>query len=361
MGIDEYVRSPTFVLVSIHQGKLPLYHIDIYRLDEVAEVVDLGLEEYLAGDGVSVIEWASKALEVFPKPYMLVTLDLRGRKRAHSSGWSRWVSGTRVSSPGRRAAEQDYCVPEKEPGIVMELSIDTSTRYAAVGLSRDGKLLAEYSWVSRQNHSVELLPAIDKLLKSNGAAPRDLTCAFVAIGPGGFSALRVGLSTAKGLAISLGIPLVAVNTLEIEAEPYRSMEMPVCAVLDAGRSEVSAAMYADEDGQWKDRAGRPRSLNRGAVLRGRLGYDLLLRRGAAPGGRNACSRVLATKRSSPTRRRRRAARGRWRGWAMSGSPLAIWPTCPLLSPSTSGSRPSLSRGLPVSYKQLNQSLHRRHP
>ena len=78
MGVDEYVRSPTFVLVSVHQGRLPLYHIDIYRLDEVAEVVDLGLEEYLAGDGVSVIEWASKALEVFPQPYMLVTLTYEG-------------------------------------------------------------------------------------------------------------------------------------------------------------------------------------------------------------------------------------------------------------------------------------------
>ena len=78
LSVDEYVRSPTFVLVSVHQGRLPLYHIDIYRLDEVAEVVDLGLEEYLAGDGVSVIEWASKALEVFPQPYMLVTLTYEG-------------------------------------------------------------------------------------------------------------------------------------------------------------------------------------------------------------------------------------------------------------------------------------------
>ena len=78
LGVDGYVRSPTFVLVSVHQGRLPLYHIDIYRLDEIAEVVDLGLEEYLAGDGVSVIEWASKALEVFPQPYMLVTLTYEG-------------------------------------------------------------------------------------------------------------------------------------------------------------------------------------------------------------------------------------------------------------------------------------------
>ena len=80
LGIEGYVRSPTFVLVSIHQGRLPLYHIDIYRLDNVAEVLDLGLEEYLAGDGVSVIEWADKALEVFPQSCLLVNLDFEGEK-----------------------------------------------------------------------------------------------------------------------------------------------------------------------------------------------------------------------------------------------------------------------------------------
>ena len=73
--MDGYVRSPTFVLVTIHQGRLPLYHIDIYRLDHVAEVLDLGLDEYLAGDGVSVIEWADKAPEAFPEDCLRVTLD----------------------------------------------------------------------------------------------------------------------------------------------------------------------------------------------------------------------------------------------------------------------------------------------
>ena len=80
LGIQGYVRSPTFVLVSIHHGRLPLYHIDIYRLDHVAEVLDLGLDEYMAGDGVSVIEWADKALEVFPRSSLLVTLDFEGEK-----------------------------------------------------------------------------------------------------------------------------------------------------------------------------------------------------------------------------------------------------------------------------------------
>ena len=74
LGIKGYVRSPTFVLVSIHQGRIPLYHIDIYRLNQAAEVLDLGIEEYLAGEGVSVIEWADKALEVFPESCLMVTL-----------------------------------------------------------------------------------------------------------------------------------------------------------------------------------------------------------------------------------------------------------------------------------------------
>ena len=78
LGVKGNVRSPTFVLVSVHQGRMPLYHMDLYRLDHLAEVLDMGLEEYLAGDGVSVIEWADKAPEAFPPPYMLVTLSQQG-------------------------------------------------------------------------------------------------------------------------------------------------------------------------------------------------------------------------------------------------------------------------------------------
>ena len=132
----------------------------------------------------------------------------------------------------------------------MELSIDTSTRYASVCLSREGEVVTGYSWVSRQNHSVELLPAVDQLLKTAGMVVQDLECIVIAIGPGGFSALRVGLSTAKGLGVSLGIPLVALNTLDIEADPYRDRGLPVCSILDIGRGEVAAALYAAEQGSW---------------------------------------------------------------------------------------------------------------
>ena len=132
----------------------------------------------------------------------------------------------------------------------MELSIDTSTRYAGVGLSQQGSALAEYSWVSRQNHTVELLPAVEHLLRTTGTPREDLECIFVAIGPGGFSALRVGLSTAKGLGISLGVPLLALNTLEIEANPFKGLGLPICPLLDMGRGEVAAALFGNDEGCW---------------------------------------------------------------------------------------------------------------
>ena len=133
----------------------------------------------------------------------------------------------------------------------MELSIDTSTRYAGVCLSQQGAVVAEYSWFSRQNHSVELLPAVERLLKAVDITTRDLTCIVIAIGPGGFSALRVGMSAAKGLGIALDIPLVALNTLDVEADPYRRLQMPVCALLDMGRGEAAAALYGQDQGVWR--------------------------------------------------------------------------------------------------------------
>jgi tRNA threonylcarbamoyladenosine biosynthesis protein TsaE len=75
LGITEQPRSPTFVLVTEHMGRLPLYHMDLYRLDNVTEVMDLGLDEYLFGDGVSVVEWADKAPEVFPLDHLAVHLE----------------------------------------------------------------------------------------------------------------------------------------------------------------------------------------------------------------------------------------------------------------------------------------------
>lgn len=80
MGITEYAHSPTFVLVHQYRGPLTLYHIDLYRLDDPREVVDIGIDEYLEGEGVCVVEWAEKALEVFPADHLMVTLEETGEQ-----------------------------------------------------------------------------------------------------------------------------------------------------------------------------------------------------------------------------------------------------------------------------------------
>ena len=124
----------------------------------------------------------------------------------------------------------------------MELVIDTATRYASVAVSRDGAIVAELSWRSERNHSVELVPAIRRVVEQASVTLDDAEAVFVVQGPGGFSALRVGISMAKAFAMARDIPLVGVNTLDAEAQPYLGMGLPVCAVVGAGKTRVYSAL-----------------------------------------------------------------------------------------------------------------------
>ena len=125
----------------------------------------------------------------------------------------------------------------------MELCIDTSTRYASVGISKEGRILAELTWRSERNHSVELAPALRRVMEHAGVRMEDLTAVYAAVGPGGFSALRVGLSVAKSLAMARDLPLVGVNTLDIEAVPFRGLGGALATVIGAGRSKVYLGTY----------------------------------------------------------------------------------------------------------------------
>ncbi|MEE8352906.1 MAG: tRNA (adenosine(37)-N6)-threonylcarbamoyltransferase complex ATPase subunit type 1 TsaE [Dehalococcoidales bacterium] len=83
LGIAEYALSPTFVIMREMHGRLALYHVDLYRLDDVAEIADLGLDDYLYGDGVAVVEWAEKGLAVLPLEHLRVEIGHRpGNERA---------------------------------------------------------------------------------------------------------------------------------------------------------------------------------------------------------------------------------------------------------------------------------------
>jgi tRNA threonylcarbamoyladenosine biosynthesis protein TsaE len=75
LGIQEYALSPSFVIIRELKGRLPLYHIDLYRLDRIEESMDLGLDDYLYGRGICVVEWAEKALSILPQENLLIKID----------------------------------------------------------------------------------------------------------------------------------------------------------------------------------------------------------------------------------------------------------------------------------------------
>jgi len=74
LDIHEYALSPSFVIARELYGRLPLYHIDLYRLDNIEEIADLGLDEYLYGNGVCVIEWAEKGLSELPAEHLQIQI-----------------------------------------------------------------------------------------------------------------------------------------------------------------------------------------------------------------------------------------------------------------------------------------------
>lgn len=78
LGIGEQVTSPTFTIMREYRGKVPLYHLDAYRLDGPADLYDIGIEEYLEGEGVLVVEWGDRVRDFFPPGYLEVRLDFAG-------------------------------------------------------------------------------------------------------------------------------------------------------------------------------------------------------------------------------------------------------------------------------------------
>ncbi len=72
------VSSPTFVVMNCYDGKLPLYHFDLYRLEDIKEMGAIGYDEFLYGEGIAVIEWAERLKELMPKEYLQIQLEHQG-------------------------------------------------------------------------------------------------------------------------------------------------------------------------------------------------------------------------------------------------------------------------------------------
>jgi len=123
------------------------------------------------------------------------------------------------------------------------LAVETSTLSGGVALLDGERVVGEYTLDVRITHSERLMAAIDRLLSDAGWTARDLHGIAVTVGPGSFTGLRVGLSTVKGLALALTIPVAAVPTLDAMAAMLPFAALPVCPVLDARKREVYASLY----------------------------------------------------------------------------------------------------------------------
>lgn len=127
------------------------------------------------------------------------------------------------------------------------LAIDTSTEQAGLALT-DGDLTAELSWPAGRTQTVTVLPQIEQLLDLCGVDRDALGAVAVAIGPGTFTGLRVGLALAKGFVLARDLPLIGVPTLDIAAAPYASTDSPVVVAVAAGRGRIVWAAYGHDEG-----------------------------------------------------------------------------------------------------------------
>lgn len=123
------------------------------------------------------------------------------------------------------------------------LAIDTATAQVGVAISDAGEVRGEVRLVGRRRHAEELAPAIRQLVEWTGVQLEHLAAIAVGIGPGLFTGLRVGVTTAKVMAQALRIPLIPVVSLDLVAYPMRHARRRIVAVLDARRREVFHATY----------------------------------------------------------------------------------------------------------------------
>ncbi len=123
------------------------------------------------------------------------------------------------------------------------MALDTSTLAGGAALLDGDRLVGEYTLNIRVTHSERVMAAVDRLLTDAGWRPSDLEGLAVSIGPGSFTGLRIGVSTAKGLGMALGLRIAPVPTLDAVAAGLPFAALPVCPVLDARRGEVYASLY----------------------------------------------------------------------------------------------------------------------
>ena len=149
------------------------------------------------------------------------------------------------------------------------LAVETATAWQSVALLSDEHVLARCDQDAAGSHGRLLLPAIDYVFSQAGLVPSKLDGLVVSIGPGSFTALRVGLSTVLGIRTVTQLPLVAVPTLEGMAWNMRDATLPLCPVINSRRGEVYWALF-----QWRGKEQLERLVAEQVGTAGALGQQL---------------------------------------------------------------------------------------
>jgi tRNA threonylcarbamoyladenosine biosynthesis protein TsaB len=131
------------------------------------------------------------------------------------------------------------------------LALDTSTRSAGVALYDGAQVLCETTWTSLEAHTTELAPAVADALRKAGISAANLGAVGVALGPGSFTGLRIGLALAKGLVLALHIPLIGIPTLDILAAAQPVFKQSLAVVLRAGRGRLAVGWYQPGAESWQ--------------------------------------------------------------------------------------------------------------
>jgi len=131
------------------------------------------------------------------------------------------------------------------------LAVDTSTRIMGIALYDGAQVIYETVWQTQNHHTVELAPAVDEAFEKSGLKVDDLGALASAIGPGSFTGLRIGLALVKGIALAQKLPTVGVNSLDIIAAAQPIDNLPLAAILRAGRKRLTIGWYEANHNTWK--------------------------------------------------------------------------------------------------------------
>jgi tRNA threonylcarbamoyladenosine biosynthesis protein TsaB len=126
------------------------------------------------------------------------------------------------------------------------LAIDTSNQILSVAIVVDQKIVAEYTTNVSRNHSVRLMPAIETIMQEANMDPKELEKIVVAIGPGSYTGVRIGVTTAKTFGYSLNIPVVPISSLELVAYNGLYFDGYICPFFDARRGQVYTGLYKSD-------------------------------------------------------------------------------------------------------------------